>query len=336
MTSRTRSFLVGSSLVVLLGLGTGLVAYYGGVLPAATTSAPSEFAYLPVDTTAVAFADVRAIMSSDFSQRIRQMLPTGEEKAKLQDELGLDIEHDIDSVVAGFLGSDPTKAQALAIVRGRFNDGLIETRATAHGAAAETYRDKRLLVLKGNPAEGTPEVAGAPAAAVAFLEPGLIAIGEAGSVRRAIDAGSTKENALANAELMAFVNDLQGTGNAWAVGRTDKLSDSSNSALPDEIRSHLPAVQWVAASAHINGGVSGMLRADARDDQAAAQLRDVIRGGLAAGRLVSGSDKRLEALLNSVQLAGTGKTVSVSFSLPAELLDILNGAAAMHGLTSGR
>ena len=33
MNQRTRSFLIGSAAVVLLGLGTGLVAYYNGGLP---------------------------------------------------------------------------------------------------------------------------------------------------------------------------------------------------------------------------------------------------------------------------------------------------------------
>ena len=33
MTKSTRYFLIGSAVVVLLGLGTGLVAYYNGGLP---------------------------------------------------------------------------------------------------------------------------------------------------------------------------------------------------------------------------------------------------------------------------------------------------------------
>jgi len=91
-------------------------------------------------------------------------------------------------------------------------------------------------------------------------------------------------------------------------------------------------VQFMAASVRINGGVSGLVRAEARDDQAAEQLRDIVRGALAAGRLMSGKDSRVDALLNSFQLQGTGKTVGLSFTVPPEVFDILNGVAAFRGL----
>ena len=39
-----------------------------------------------------------------------------------------------------------------------------------------------------------------------------------------------------------------------------------------------------------------MVRADARDDQAAEHLRDVVRGGLAAAQLMGGRDTRLDAV----------------------------------------
>jgi hypothetical protein len=54
------------------------------------------------------------------------------------------------------------------------------------------------------------------------------------------------------------------------------------------------------------------LRAEARDDKAAEQLRDVVRGGLAAGKLVSGDNPKTNAMLNSLQITGSGKTVGVT------------------------
>jgi hypothetical protein len=91
----------------------------------------------------------------------------------------------------------------------------------------------------------------------------------------------------------------------------------------------------VAASVHINGGLRGTLRADARDDKSAEQLRDVVKGALAAGRLMTGQNAKMEAMLNSLQITGTGRTVGLSFALPAELLDVINGAAAAHHLSTG-
>jgi len=59
MSSRTRYFLIGSSLVVVVGLCTGLVAYYNGSAPGSSTARLPELAYLPADASAVAYADVR-------------------------------------------------------------------------------------------------------------------------------------------------------------------------------------------------------------------------------------------------------------------------------------
>src|SRR5262245_37535476 len=123
MTQRTRYFLVGSSLVLIVGLGTALVAYYNGNLPTRTSSVgPAELVFVPAGTTAVAFANVHEVMNSEFRQKLRQVFPTGEEKDKIQSEIGVDIEHDIDTVVAGFTGGGPSDKTAIAIVRGRFND----------------------------------------------------------------------------------------------------------------------------------------------------------------------------------------------------------------------
>ena len=88
-------------------------------------------------------------------------------------------------------------------------------------------------------------------------------------------------------------------------------------------------------SVHVNGGLRGALRADARDEKAAEQLRDVVRGAVAAGRLMAGQNKQMDAMLNSLQISGSGKTVGLTFALPAEFLDVLNGIAAAKGLTHG-
>ena len=54
---------------------------------------------------------------------------------------------------------------------------------------------------------------------------------------------------------------------------------------------------------------------------------------VAAGRLMSGQNKQMDAMLSSLQITGSGKTVGLTFALPAEFLDVLNGIAAAKGLT---
>jgi len=337
MSKRTRNFLIGSAVVILLGLGTGLVAYYNGALPLGLRQgSDAELAYLPASAAAVGYADVRAIMSSEFRQKLRQVLPTGEEKEKLQAELGVDIERDIDTVTAAYLGGSSPLEGAVVVVRGRFNEAQIEALALQHGATAGEYRGKKLLTMAGGEqmtGEGVTATQHHSSGGVAFLEPGVIALGEASALKMAIDAGATGEDVRKNAELMSIVDDLRGTGNAWFVGKFDAVT--GHAGIPQQVRDHMPAINLFAASVTVNGGVRGAVRADARDDKAGEQLRDVVRGALAAGRLMAGKNPQMDAMLNSLQMTGSGKTVGLTFSLPAEFLDVLNGIAAAQGLSSG-
>jgi hypothetical protein len=333
MTQRTRYFLLGSVLVILVGLCTGLVAYYNGALPLRSSSVgPAELAYLPADAAAVGFANVHEIMSSEFRQKLKQFMPTGEEKDKLQAETGVDIEHDIDTVVAGFVPGEPTEKGAIVLVRGRFDEAKIEGVAVAHGATVEDYKGKKLIRIDSHDVSGTHgHVSGT--GGLAFLEPGLLAMGDVASVQKAIDTGISRDDVTRNTDLMKYVADVDRTSNAWLVGQFDAVSQSAD--LPAEIKAKLPAVQWFVVSAHVDGGVNGTVRADARDDQAGENLRDVVRGGLAAAHLMAGKDARLDTLVDSVQVSGAGKTVAVSFSVPPEIFDIINGLGALKHLNAG-
>jgi hypothetical protein len=338
MSQRNRYFLFGSVIVTSALLCTGLVAYYNGNLPLRASSVgPAELMYLPADTKAVAFANVNEIMNSDFRQKLRQVLPTGQEKDRLQSDLGLDIEHDILRVVAGATSGEPKMSGAIVLVRGRFDESRMEALAVQHGATVEVYKDKRIVLEDGKPMhpEAAPEgaTAGHFTGGLAFLEPDLIALGEASAIRRGIDASISHEDVTKNAELMKYVADAELGSNAWAIGRLDEMTKST--VIPEELKQHLPAVQWFMVSAQINSGVTGKVRAEARDEEAAQQLRAVVNGALAAGQLVAGRDSRLDALLKSMQVTGSGTTVSMSFVVPAELLDMINGAAGLKNLMNG-
>ena len=129
MTKKTRYFLFGSVTVLLVGLCTGLVAYYTGMPMGAFSRAqgPTELRYVPADAALVAYADVQDVMKSEFRQKLRAV-----------------IDHD--------------------------NDGKIED-----------YKGKRLLTVSGHDDEKE-----AHSMTVAFLEPGVVAVGEPGSIHRSI------------------------------------------------------------------------------------------------------------------------------------------------------
>jgi len=82
----------------------------------------------------------------------------------------------------------------------------------------------------------------------------------------------------------------------------------------------------------MNGGLFGTLSAETRDEQSGEQLRDVVRGALAAAQLMVGQDARLDTIVKSVQVQGTGNNVTLTFTVPVEVLDMINGLAAMQKL----
>jgi hypothetical protein len=329
MTKKTRYFMTGSAAVLATGLCTGLAAYYGGGFQALVASTgPTELSYVPSDAAIVAYADVKSIMSSELRQRFKQSsvptpLTNEEGQREFHEKTGIDIENDIDYVVATVAaptaGTD-MHPNGVVVARGRFDIVKLEGFATAHGAQVQEYKGKRLLVLQHGGQEKT--------GVLAFLEPGLVAIGDFNGVQRAIDAQLSAQSITSNNEIMDLVADIERTNNAWAVGRFDLIASQGH--LPEEIARQIPPVKWFAAAGHINGGVSAQVRAEANDDQAAENLRGVLNGVISLARLQGQNDPKLAALIQSLQLSGTGKTVQLSFTVPAEIFELMapKGTAA--------
>ena len=183
MTKKTRYFMAGSAAVLVLGLCTGLVAYYGGGFQAlSASSGPNELNYVPAGATLVAYADVRAIMDSDLRQRLKQALGGHEEQGQkeFQEQTGIDIERDIDYVVAAMTSLNPAGGPpaGLVIANGRFDVVKLETLAREHGGTVADYQGKR-LVMSPSEIDVNGEKKPLPhQITMAFLEPGVVAVGE--------------------------------------------------------------------------------------------------------------------------------------------------------------
>jgi hypothetical protein len=318
MTSRTRYFVITSLLVLAIGLGTGLVAYYVG-LPGglAGSDGPDELQYVPRDATVVAYAQVREIMISDVRQRIPRVVPPGAENGQrqFQDLTGIDIESDIDHVVASLQPGPDGKMAGLVVARGRFSDVKIEALMREHGAEVKEYNGQRVIAHRPG---------GGDSIALSFLEPGLVALGSGQMVRRAIDLQKSGESVTKNAELMDLMRSL-GPGNAWAIGRLDALL--SDGRLPAQFTTQLPAITWFSVSGRVDSDIRAIVRADTRDDEAANNLRDVVQGFLALAKLQAGTRPELQMMMQSLELGGTGKSVSLSFLIPGAVFDTLGATA---------
>jgi len=314
MTKRTQRFVFLGVAILVLGLGTGLVASYVGLpnLGIVGSDGPAELAYVPADATVVAFADVREVMDSELRQKLLKISPDADQGAdSFQAETGINLQTDVDHLVASVSGvpdpSNPANMRPLLVARGRFDTGRIEAAIRAKGGTVEEYKKQRLITLNNE-------------LGLAFVEPDLAVVGVPAAVRRAIDTKASGNNVTGNANVMRLVRDFD-NGNAWVVAHIEAVT--SGNIIPQEIKQQLPPVTWLAVSGRIDDGVRAVVRAEARDEAAANNLRDVVRGLVALARLQAGAHPELSVLVNSLELGGQGTTVSLGVTVPPAVIDML-------------
>jgi hypothetical protein len=202
-----------------------------------------------------------------------------------------------------------------------------------HGAQVEDYNCSRLIVADTHRDGAVDDrIRRMPASfALSFIEPGLAAFGSTDLIKSAVDlhrSGSSSQagpqSVTLNDELMKRVRAMD-DGNAWVVGRFDALSGRAH--LPENVASRIPAITWFSVKGHINGGIRGVITADARDAEAANNLRDVVRGFLALAKMQTGGRPELQTLMQSLEVGGSDQTVSLAFTVPSEVFDLIGALA---------
>ncbi len=333
MTKRTRYFILGSVGVLVLGLTVGLAAYFGGIRGLAGQSGPDELAYVPDNAAVVAYANVRDLMASQFRRDIQGLEPASRRQGQdeLRNTLGIDVEKDIDYVVACMLapaaGAADHERSGYVLAHGTFDQPKIEAFIREKGGVEQAYKGRRLFVH----AVGDDEIPVKNAAgelAVTFVVPGIVALGNPEALHEVIDmATGSGRSVRANREMMKMITGVD-SGNAWVVGRFDALSREAH--LPSDVQKQLPQLTWFSATGHINGGVSGAVNVQARDQEAANNLQQVVGGLIALAKLQAGSRPEVDAMLQSITLSGdeSTHTVSVSFTVPPAVLEALKAAGA--------
>ena len=315
MTRRTRLFVVIAAGILVAGLGTGLLASYMNLqtLTLIGGNGPAEFAYVPADARVLGFANVRTVMDSEVRRKLMELHPGADSADRFQERTGINITQDLDSVVAA-LTPEVNEGQGppLVLARGRFDQVRLEGFAREEGGVVEDYRGMRLITHDDF--------------AVAFVEPGLVVLGNPAAVRRAVDTKLAGTGSITgNDELMRLVKQVD-DGTVWGVARFDALAGMH---IPSEVKDRLPAISWFSIKGLVNAGIDGLISAEARDDQAAQDLRQVVQGFVALGRMQAGPNHpEIADFINSIQLTGQGRTVSLSFSLPASMIDTLSALRA--------
>ena len=141
MTTRTRYFVIASLLTLSAGLGAGLVAYYSGFSTSAFArqGGPDELQFVPADAALVAYANVHHIMTSDLRQKIRANFPKQSDgQHEFQNQTGINIETDIDHVVAAIVPRGEPVGRGPGEPRGRHQ--LAQGPRAGHQRVEEGHR----------------------------------------------------------------------------------------------------------------------------------------------------------------------------------------------------
>jgi hypothetical protein len=316
---KTRYFVAISGAILAIGLGTGIVASYMG-LPVSVFSraaGPDELQYIPADAAVVAYANIRDVMNSQFRQRFKSLEPSQDQKNEFEEKTGVNLEQDVDSITAAVMAKDGMPQNSfLILAKGRYQPARLESLALEHGAQVTDYQGKRLITHSdGN---GREEMA------FGFVDADLVAFGNVTTVKASIDAAASNRNIVSNNDMMKLVNEID-NANAWAVGRFDAIAGKAG--LPNEIASQMPAITWFSAAGHINGGLSGQFKAETKDEATAKNLRDIVGGFVAMARMQAANKPGMQQLADSLVISGEGNNVALAFSIPSEVLDLLEGMA---------
>jgi hypothetical protein len=331
MTVKTRYFVIASLLVVVVGLGTGLVAYYVGFPATAFFSgaAPEELRYIPSTASVVGYVEVREIMASDLRRRLTKAIQTEAQensRRQFQELTGINFETDIERVVGCFDSQSSASNSGLVLARGLFDPVKIEALMREHGAQVQDYKGKRLIVAAnfGDDNKENTNTRHNADVALTFIEPGLAAFGGTPLVQHAVDLHANGgSSAATNDDLVAHIGDLK-SSNAWVVGRLDVLRERAR--LPEIVASQIPPITWFSIRGRVDGGLQAQITAEARDNESANMLRDVVRGFLALAKLQTSSKPEFQRFVQSLQLGGTDKTVSLAVDVPAQVFDALGAA----------
>ncbi|MPZ17935.1 MAG: hypothetical protein GEV06_08495 [Luteitalea sp.] len=323
---KTRYFILAAAVVLVGGLCTGLIAYYRGDLSSsvlAQAGGQDDLRYVPDAASVVGYADVRAVMSSEFRQRMKKLERDSPGKNRFRDETGIDIERDVDSVVGCLLSGEggSSISGGFAVLRGRFDVQRIEAAATEHGATIVMHNGRQLYLMSDDgPRHGDRLAFG-------FMEDGALLVGQEPAVKLAIDRADSGASGPSSEDVMRLIDEASAQATVWAVGSPEGLAAGK---LPGPVAAQVPQIKWFSATSRLNGGMAATLRAETIDEAAAKNLRDAVTGMAALARMSLGNRQEWQQVLQSLQIGGEGTTVSMSLTLPLAAVDYIANEVSGH------
>ena len=327
--TRSRLVVLASSLVVALGSLAAVGALYLDPARAAVGPLPGEALSLPADVTFVMGFDVKRLVQSEFYQRFgkEKGMARPEAFAELEERTGLNPERDLDRVVIagkGDAAKGPREA-GVVMVWGRFDQYKI-------GRAIETEKKANVTWKKHEGVTDVPVPGGEEGRRRPRLHrrrhagDGLAGRGRghphqprAGQARPQVQRWPIASLERGEARL-----DLLDGGGPEPAGQDADLRAGSRRRPGLGLEIQLPALQSLVVTGDLDPALSVEAIGEARDEAAAKNLADVVRGFFALAQLQAGQKPELKELTSAVSVATETNKVRVSARFSYELLESLH------------
>ena len=319
--SRSRLVTSVSMAVVAVGVLVALGALVLEPARAAVGPLPGEGLALPGDARFVVGFDVKRLTESPFYKKYALQGARPEAFGDLEARTGIKPERDLDQVLLAGRGSDP----GVAMVLGRFD-------RTKLMQAVEAKKDEvTWKSLSGTNVymfrEGTKG-----AAAMAFLDDHTLVIGSLPGVEATVASHAGGPAGLkSNATLIRLLGQVKPGSAFWMVGDQSLLAN-----LPKTMPGvggagttmTLPYLESLLVTGELEGAVSLSVTGETKDEAAAKNLADIVRGLAALVQLQAGQRPELKELGTAIGVSTESNKVLLNARFSYELIDALQPRGA--------
>jgi hypothetical protein len=343
--------LLAGSLAALLAAASFLPAVAGRApLTESESSRLIALSLLPPSPDLVVWADYFALRKSDvvadLESRLDAVPEAAENYRRFVQETGLDPRQDTDQIMLSLGGTEEAGGNGfLLVARGRFAGGHLVDAAAAKGGSVITMPRVGVRIWTSGQGKSGPGAAAAEANTMALAQPdgNTLLFGSQGEVERAaLVAVRAKSPSARGVRFGELLSGADTKAPLWAILNSVSLARRISSEVS---RTHpdlngvgaLQSVSAVRLSAWAGKDVDLKVRIDARDQESAGLLADLLRGMLAAGKLAAkDNDPELVGILQDVSLLETGKEVEIKARIPASRLRPSEGTRSGQGSPAAR
>jgi TonB family protein len=294
-------------------------------LPEALNSVPSDYQF-------VLGIDVRKLAASSFYAGFRAAQSQGgqieSEIAAFTAETGIDPARDLSGLILATRSGASDKTESLVIVSGQFDPARITSYIRSKSNPIEMeYGSASILMFPEQKEKGIK-------GGITFIGNREIALGTMESLEGALDTVSGKRNSiLSNAGMKSLFDSVNFNATLWFAGNATSVLKKS--PLPQGLGPNPASIQNIFGSLNLNADVSGKITATAIDLDSAGKLADVFRGLIAWIQLSADKNPEAKSMLNRIAVTQDATRVSLSFTIPGDLIKKLSNAKKPPAGSSG-